>query len=114
MITYSKQINALNVQKQIGNSSNVVVSVSWDFVAEEDGFKASFPNMLEIPYVENIDFIQYENLTQSIVESWIDQYLSQEKLTELQQMSASSISNQRKIASPKMPWDVEDKQEEPQ
>ena len=114
MITYKKQINALNVKQQVGNSTNVVFSVAWDFVAEEDGFKASFPHLIEIPYVEGGNFVDYQNLTQEIIESWIDVNLSQEKLAEFQEASASSIAYQKQSSSPKLPWVQENSQQESQ
>jgi hypothetical protein len=77
MITYSWFIDKFTVLTNYNSLPNVVQTIHWRFVGMDDnGIYASISASTDIPLPIG-NYIQFENLTQEFVESWLIDALGQ-------------------------------------
>jgi len=79
MITYTWGIKALDYESQVGNLKKVVRQVHWKLNASEQVlgiiYKASVYGAQKLNEPDSQNFVLYENLTQPIVEGWLESLL---------------------------------------
>ena len=89
---------------QIDGQTNVVFTIQWALAGNEDTYTASIPATTNVPYVAGDPFILYANLTEVEVTAWIDQYTTAEQMISLEQQVADSITQQKAVQYPPLPW----------
>ena len=77
--TYTWQINALDTNPTQGDLANVVYNIHWGLVAASDqtdangnAYTADSIGTQTIPAPTGEDFTAFEDLTQEIVEAWLE------------------------------------------
>ncbi len=107
MITYSKRVTGLNAYKQHDGLTNVVFSIHWSLVAEENGVTSSCPAITDIPYIPNVggqSFVSFENLTEQDVIAWIDMYTPAVRMQQYENSASFSLTQQQSQEAPTLPW----------
>lgn len=103
-VTYTKTINSMQAYKDIDGETNVVFSVMWNLVGEENGLTTSCPATTYVPYTAGQPFTPYDQLTQAQVLAWIDEYTPPVQIRQYQNMVASSLQQMQGVDSPNLPW----------
>jgi len=103
-IVYSKKINALEAYRNIDGETNVVFSISWNLVGEENGYSTTCPASTYVPYTAGQPFTPYEELTQEQVDAWIDQYTPLAQMQQYQNTVSFSLQQQQSQEIPPLPW----------
>lgn len=104
MITYTKTITALQAYKDIDGETNVVFSILWNLVGEENGVTSSCPATTYVPYTAGQPFTPYADLTQAQVTAWIDQYTPLVQMQQYQNTVANTLQQLQQQESPSLPW----------
>lgn len=104
MITYTKQIISLQAYKEIDSETNVVFSINWALIGKENGYTATYPTSTSVPYVAGQSFVPYADLTQAIVEAWIDEYTTPEQMQAYTDSVNASLAQQQQQETPPLPW----------
>lgn len=104
MITYTKNIQGMQAYKSIDGETNVVFSVAWSLVGEENGFTSTCPATTYVPYTAGQPFTPYADLTQEQVEAWIDQYTPLAQMEQYQNTISFSLQQKQQQESPALPW----------
>jgi hypothetical protein len=105
MITYTKQIVSLTCYSQIDGESDVVFTINWNLIGNEDVLSASLSCAASVPYEAGQPFIPYADLTKEQVLTWIDQYTTPEMMASYEQIIADNIEKQKVIVTPPLPWE---------
>lgn len=103
-ITYNKQIVSLSCYSQIDSETNVVFTINWTLIGNEDVYCTSLLCATSVPYVSGQPFIPYSELTESQILQWIQNYTSAEDMTSYETTIASNIEQQKLILKPPLPW----------
>ena len=85
-------------------------NIWWDLVGtdSETGNSSYFSGNTYIPYDPDTEYVPYEQLTQSEVISWIEQYTDQSVIDEAKTIIEGRIeeaSRPATIVNPKLPWE---------
>ena len=104
MITYTKTINSMQAYKDIDGETNVVFSIMWNLVGEENGFATSCPATTYVPYAAGQPFTPYADLTQEQVLAWIDEYTPLAQMQQYQNTISFSLQQQQQQETPPLPW----------
>lgn len=103
-VSYTKTINSMQAYKDIDGETNVVFSIMWNLVGEENGFTTSCPATTYVPYTAGQPFTPYEELTQAQVSVWIDEYTPLIQMQQYQSMVAYSLQQMQNVETPSLPW----------
>jgi hypothetical protein len=103
-VAYTKTINSMQAYKDIDGETNVVFSIMWNLVGEENGFTTSCPATTYVPYVAGQPFTPYADLTQAQVLAWIDEYTPLIQMQQYQGMVAYSLQQMQNVETPSLPW----------
>lgn len=103
-ITYTKTINAMQAYKEIDGETNVVFSIMWNLVGEENGVGTSCPATTNVPYTAGQPFTPYADLTQAEVEAWIDAYTPLAQMQQMQNTISFYIQQNQQQEMPPLPW----------
>jgi len=88
-------------------STGLVLKVLWSAFDERDGEEVSISNSTELsPKSPSAgDFIQYENITESVAEAWLLSALGQEELDEIRAIVEKKLSRKINPTQVKgLPW----------
>lgn len=108
-IAYTFRVTNINCYSQYESLTNLAFNVWWDYVGVEDDYTSNVIGNTLIPYDVNVEYIPYEQLTQEMVISWIEQYTDPQVITDAQSLIESKINdfkNPINIINPKLPWDL--------
>jgi hypothetical protein len=103
-VVYTKKIDAMQAYKDIDGETDVVFSIMWSLVGEENGFTTSCPATTNVPYIAGQTFTPFSELTKAEVESWIDQYTTLAQMQQYQNSVAFSLLQQQQQVVPNLPW----------
>ena len=90
MIIYTWVISALDCKVNENNLEKVVQTIHWRYKGEEDSVQSEVYGSVTLDSPDPNDFIPYENLTQVIVESWLESNLD---VTQYQNMISDQIES---------------------
>ena len=79
--TYKWKINALDVNINEGNDSDVVYCVHWSYSVEEDGTTAHIIGTHSLEY-DSENFVAYEDITEETVIGWLEEGLDVDSMKE--------------------------------
>jgi hypothetical protein len=107
--TYKIKIDSVDVKTLVGDMSNVVFNVYYSYhVIDENSNTASFSSgIVELPEPDPSSFTNFEELTQSVVISWIENLIDQDQLKSIVDSLLDEKINPR-IISRSIPLDIED------
>lgn len=88
MITYTWVISALECKINENNLEKVVQTIHWRYIGDDEGVQSEVYGSVTLDSPDPNDFIPYENLTQVIVESWLESNLN---VTQYQNMISEQI-----------------------
>ena len=101
--TYKWTINALDVNINEGDNSDVVYCVHWSYSVEEGGVTAHNIGTHSLQY-DSENFIAYEDLTEEIVIGWLEEALDVDSMKEgLDSVLAEKITPKVKTYSNPFP-----------
>jgi len=83
--TYNWKINALDAKIHKDDLDNVIYTVHWSFIGQDDSEKpvsASSIGTLGVQYTEENPFIPYEDLTKEDVVGWLEEGLDVDSMKE--------------------------------
>ena len=101
--TYKWTINALDVNINEGDNSDVVYGVHWSYSVEEDGVTAHNIGTHSLQY-DSENFVAYEDLTEEIVIGWLEDALDIDSMKEgLDSVLAEKIAPKVKTYSNPFP-----------
>jgi len=83
--TYSWKINALDAKIHENDLDNVIYTVHWSFIGQDDSeepVSASSIGTLGVQYTEENPFIPYEDLTKEDVVGWLEDGLDVDSMKE--------------------------------
>lgn len=103
-VVYTKTINSMQAYKEIDGESNVVFSIMWNLVGEENGVSTSCPATTNVPYVAGQSFTPYADLTKAEVEAWIDAYTPLSQMQQMQNTISFYIQQNQQQEVPPLPW----------
>lgn len=96
MIKFEWKITRLECIPAFNNLTNLVVQVWYECVATNDADTKKLDGRIGIKYEEQNEFIEFENLTEEIVLSWVFSEVSkdgaEEKLAQLFELIDSTTS----------------------
>ena len=95
-ISYSWVINALDAKLELDKKANVIYNVHWGYYANKSDISVSMIGTYNVEYDKD-NFIEYDKLQKSDVESWLEAGLDIDSMKE-------NLSNQ--IALLEKPVDV--------
>ena len=104
MKEYTREILSLYTTPSVDGLSNVVKRVTWRYQVKED---TQVADLYKETYFDNVnpnDFIDYGNLSQEIIFSWIDLVEDIESLTSILDEKLLSVKSPEIIES-EIPWD---------
>lgn len=81
--TYSWRINALDAKIHENNLDNVIYTVHWSFIGQDDSeepVSASSIGTLTVQYNPEDEFIEYDDLVKSDVVGWLEAGLDVEAM----------------------------------
>lgn len=85
MNTYKWRINALDCNVNKNDLENVVYSIHWSYLAEdENGNVASMIGVESVGEPDPSNFQSFDTLTQEIVEGWLMASIGEERIAEMQ------------------------------
>lgn len=88
MITYTWVISSLECKINENNLENVVQTIHWRYIGDDEGVQSEVYGSVSLDSPDSNDFIPYDNLTQLIVESWLESNLD---VTQYQNMISEQI-----------------------
>lgn len=92
MNTYKWRINALDCNVNKNDLENVVYSIHWSYIAEdENGNVASMIGVESVGEPDPSNFQSFDTLTQEIVEGWLVASIGEERIAEMQSNLDSQI-----------------------
>jgi hypothetical protein len=103
-IIYSKQIVSLQCYVEIDGESDVVFTINWNLIGNEDVYSSSLPCATSLTYTAGQTFIPYAELTEEQVLTWINEYTTPEWMTSYENTIASNIEQQKLVVKPPLPW----------
>jgi hypothetical protein len=83
--TYNWRINALDAKIHENDLDNVIYTIHWSFIGQDDSEKpvlASSIGTLGVQYTEENPFIPYEDLTKEDVVGWLEDGLDVDSMKE--------------------------------
>jgi hypothetical protein len=99
MNTYKWRINALDCNVNKNDLENVVYSIHWSYLAEdENGNVASMIGVESVGEPDPSNFQSFDTLTQEIVEGWLEASMGTERIDE---MKANLDKQIEEIVTPK-------------
>lgn len=104
MIVYSKEVTSLESYKNIDGYSDVVFSISWSLIGQENGLTSSCPCNTYVTYVSGQPFVPYNELTQSQIEQWIDTYTPLTVMEQYQNTVKQNLFLQQQTEVKPLPW----------
>lgn len=72
MITYELTIKRLEYEPSLNGLSNVITHVVYECVGKNDENNMQFTQMGRCPVEDDGTFIDYDNLTETIVKGWVE------------------------------------------
>lgn len=107
MIQYKREILSIYVNPVVEETSetlkNVVTRVSWRWAAKELTYFADIYRDTIFTTIDPNNFIEYENLTDEVVFSWIDNVENIESIKDTLDQALNSIKTPLSIEKP-IPW----------
>ena len=103
-ITYTWGIAQLEAAPTDNDLTNVVKTIHWTLSAvHDDGFTASSYGSVSLESPEADSFVEYEDLTQQMVEGWLEAKLDGDTLRD---NLATQIAREQDppIVTPSLPW----------
>ena len=99
MNTYKWRINALDCHVSQNELENVVYTIHWSYIAEdENGNVASMIGVESVGEPDPSNFQSFDTLTQEIVEGWLESSMGTERIDE---MKANLDKQIEEIVTPK-------------
>ena len=100
---YTFEIVQLNT-----NEDNSVISVNWRYSYTEFGFTSTTSgNESLVVDIDSPDYIQYEDLDEATVTTWVKNAIGSENETSIKNDLRTRVLRHKKLANPtaEMPWD---------
>lgn len=101
--TYSWQINQLDTAPQLDGLPDVVICVHWTRLATDGEYSVSSYGTMTCLTPSSTDFTAYPNLTQSQVESWLDEGLDVPAIDAGLDTQINNLINPPVVVLP-LPW----------
>lgn len=104
--TYTWVIEQLNCYPKLDAESNVVFAINWRINATDGINVVTTQGTQQLEKNLDSDFIEYQNITESIAIDWVKNAMGKEKETEailILNEQLNAIQNPP-IVSPKLPW----------
>ncbi len=104
MTTFTKIIQSMNCEKQVQSLTDVVYQINWTLAGTADnGAICSRVMLTNVPSPES-NFTPYDQLTESQVMLWIDQYTSQAELNDAMAEIEAELQMIANTITPALPW----------
>lgn len=94
-ISYAWSFPTLDVVYNEDNLQNVAQTVHWVYTATEGNYTASTYSTVSLPPPAPEDFIPYDELTEAIVQGWVEGALGAEQVAAMNDALAANIANQQ-------------------
>ena len=108
-IVYTWKIGQLQIVPSEDGLQNVVKNISWSFVATDGDCSVSTEGQSDLAEPDKQSFVSFDDLTPSLVESWIESNMGAELLASQKANLAlyleETMKIQTKFVTP--PWKVE-------
>ena len=104
MANFTWIISQLECIPQVGNLQKVITNIHYRAVKTASGFTVDHYNMLEVPAPHEASFTPYEDVTQAIVEGWLEAALDCEEIEAILDGKIDAYVNPPKVAYP-LPWE---------
>lgn len=100
------KINSLQCYKELNNNKNVVFLVRWECLAFEDDNSVSVSGTQTLDANNSNSFIEYADLTEPVVLSWIKTALGIDSVNAIEQSALDRLEKQKTptIVLPSLPW----------
>ena len=95
MIDYTWKINSLDCHTNLDGKTNVVYTIHWSLIGEEDTNTASVYSSASVEVPEGSAFVEYDDLTQDIVVEWLENSIGSETITAHKENIANQIDLQK-------------------
>lgn len=103
--TYAWKINQLNYDVSLNGKSNVVTGIVWTYEATDGTNMAALRGYKHINFDPHQPFVEYNELTEAQVKSWLVVALGESDIQEMQSQLDKQIND---IVAPKtgsgLPW----------
>jgi hypothetical protein len=103
--TYTWKISALDCYVEKDGKQNIVHTIHWSVLAENKGESAEMSGSQSIEYDASKSFVDYENLTEQQVKTWLIEAMGEQKqMLEKALDDKISIQSEPLIVKPQLPW----------
>lgn len=106
---YSFRITNLYCYPTYQSLDNVVFTIMWEYTGTDGTYSANVSGSTQIPYSEEVEYTPFENLTETQVMSWIEQYTEPAALSDMQTQIEASVVQQSAppaVINPILPWNI--------
>lgn len=104
MTIYTKTIASMNCLKQDQSMTDVVYQINWCLTGTSDvNFVSSQAMITNVP-LPTTSFIPYDQLTESQVMAWIDEYTTQKSLDDAMAIIESDLQIAANTTVQPLPW----------
>ncbi len=106
MITYSWNIKSIKVKPSLDDLTNVISEIAWEYIGIDENSNIALISLVTQVSDPNIeDFIPYDQVTKSMVISWLENILDIEALQQGIEAKINNIKNPPLIQVP-LPWNI--------
>ena len=111
-MNYRWNIKTLEVKYQLDQLTDVVTHIHWELIGEDDGTQANQIGVVKLNEPNTQNFLQFDNLSQKVVEEWLINSLGAEKISQLKQQIEANIQSKKMPVSglKTPPWLLENKE----
>lgn len=105
-IEFFWRVLSLDIVSQLNGCENVVTTVNWVRVAkDENGNESVCAGTQTLPIPDLSNFVPYEQLSEELVCSWLDEHVLPEKISEIDQKLVSlSQKVAEEVVQLPLPW----------
>lgn len=100
------KINSLQCYPELNNNKNVVFLVRWECFAFENNANVSVNGTQTLDTNNTDSFIEYAELTEPVVLSWLKTALGSDSVKAIEQSALDRLEKQKTpvVVSPSLPW----------
>lgn len=100
------KIEQLNCKPSFDGKTNVVETIHWRLNGVDGDYATSVYGSQGVTYEESTDFIEYDNLTEDQLISWVKDILGEEQVTNYENSVISQLELLKNpvMVNPPLPW----------
>jgi hypothetical protein len=100
------KIETLNCKPSFDGKTNVVETIHWRLNGVDGDYATSVYGSQGVTYEESTDFIEYDNLTEDQLISWVKDTLGEEQVTNYENSVTSQLELLKNpvVVNPPLPW----------